>query len=153
MTVNVFAVPVFFIVFRETIETGIIVAVLLAFLKQTLDGPNRDVATYKKLNRQVKFSPNYLKSANNQGLVWRCEWFACLLDRWRWSDRRLLWLEERQMGKYRELLGRLLCHFCVSGHWHYGCCASPCLQNARKVASQACQSLRGKVHCTWSRQI
>jgi len=54
MTVNVFAVPVFFIVFRETLETAIIVSVLLAFLKQTLDGPNRDVAVYKKLVKQVR---------------------------------------------------------------------------------------------------
>ncbi|RDL38449.1 uncharacterized protein BP5553_02789 [Venustampulla echinocandica] len=53
MTVNVFAVPVFFIVFRETLETAVIVSVLLAFLKQTLDGPHRDVAVYKKLVRQV----------------------------------------------------------------------------------------------------
>jgi high-affinity iron transporter len=54
MTVNAFAVPVFFIVFRETLETAIIVSVLLAFLKQTLDGPNRDVAVYKKLVKQVR---------------------------------------------------------------------------------------------------
>lgn len=53
MTVNVFAVPVFLIVFRETLETAIIVSVLLAFLKQTLDGPDRDVVVYKKLRRQV----------------------------------------------------------------------------------------------------
>ncbi|KAG9242234.1 putative iron transferase [Calycina marina] len=55
MTVNVFSVPVFFIVFRETLETAIIVSVLLAFLKQTLDGPSRDVVVYKKLVRQVWF--------------------------------------------------------------------------------------------------
>jgi high-affinity Fe2+/Pb2+ permease len=54
MTVNVFAVPVFFVVFRETLETVIIVSVLLAFLKQTLDGPSRDVQTYKKLVKQVR---------------------------------------------------------------------------------------------------
>lgn len=53
MAKNVFAVPVFFIVFRETIEAAIIVSVLLAFLKQTLDGPNRDEVVYKKLVRQV----------------------------------------------------------------------------------------------------
>lgn len=53
MTVNVFAVPVFFIVFRETLETAVIVSVLLAFLKQTLDGPNRDAVIYKKLVQQV----------------------------------------------------------------------------------------------------
>jgi high-affinity iron transporter len=54
MTVNVFAVPVFFVVFRETLETVVIVSVLLAFLKQTLDGPDRDVSTYKKLVKQVR---------------------------------------------------------------------------------------------------
>jgi len=53
MTVNVFSVPVFFVVFREGIETVIIVSVLLAFLKQTLDGPNADKAVYKKLVKQV----------------------------------------------------------------------------------------------------
>ncbi|KAF2874162.1 putative iron transferase [Massariosphaeria phaeospora] len=49
---NVFAVPVFFICFRECLETSIIVSVLLAFLKQTL-GPEHDVAIRKKLTRQV----------------------------------------------------------------------------------------------------
>ena len=44
--------PVFFICFRECLETSIIVSVLLAFLKQTL-GPDRDAAVYKKLVRQV----------------------------------------------------------------------------------------------------
>ncbi|KAI1754911.1 iron permease FTR1/Fip1/EfeU [Xylaria castorea] len=53
MTKDVFSVPVFLVVFRETLETVIIVSVLLAFLKQTLDGPNRDVAVYKALVRQV----------------------------------------------------------------------------------------------------
>ncbi|RDW95273.1 hypothetical protein BP5796_01036 [Coleophoma crateriformis] len=53
MTVQVFSVPVFFIVFRETLETSIIVSVLLAFLKQTLDGPHADLVTHKKLVKQV----------------------------------------------------------------------------------------------------
>lgn len=53
MAVQVFAVPVFLVVFRETLETVIIVSVLLAFLKQTLDGPNADTKVYKKLIRQV----------------------------------------------------------------------------------------------------
>ncbi|KAK3671356.1 high-affinity iron permease [Recurvomyces mirabilis] len=52
MTVNVFAVPVFFICFRECLETVIIVSVLLAWLKQTI-GPERDPHVYKKLVRQV----------------------------------------------------------------------------------------------------
>ncbi|KAI9817547.1 MAG: hypothetical protein M1827_001159 [Pycnora praestabilis] len=50
--VNVFAVPVFFICLRETLETSIIVSILLAFLKQTL-GPDRDPKIYKRLVRQV----------------------------------------------------------------------------------------------------
>ncbi|KPM45003.1 hypothetical protein AK830_g1528 [Neonectria ditissima] len=53
MAVDVFAVPVFLVVFRETIETVIIVSVLLAFLKQTLDGPNGDIKVYRRLRRQV----------------------------------------------------------------------------------------------------
>ncbi|KAK5110435.1 hypothetical protein LTR62_005786 [Meristemomyces frigidus] len=52
MTVNVFAVPVFFICFRECLETVIIVSVLLAWIKQTI-GPERDPVVYKKLVRQV----------------------------------------------------------------------------------------------------
>jgi high-affinity iron transporter len=46
MAVDVFAVPVFLVVFRETLETVIIVSVLLAFLKQTLDGPNVNQQRY-----------------------------------------------------------------------------------------------------------
>ncbi|KZL68987.1 high-affinity iron transporter [Colletotrichum tofieldiae] len=53
MAVDVFSVPVFLVVFRESLETVIIVSVLLAFLKQTLDGPNRDLAVYKSLRKQV----------------------------------------------------------------------------------------------------
>ncbi|KAJ2979752.1 hypothetical protein NUW58_g7123 [Xylaria curta] len=53
MATDVFSVPVFLVVFRETLETVIIVSVLLAFLKQTLDGPNRNVAVYKSLVKQV----------------------------------------------------------------------------------------------------
>jgi high-affinity iron transporter len=43
---------VFFICFRECLETSIIVSVLLAFLKQTL-GPETDAAVRKRLVRQV----------------------------------------------------------------------------------------------------
>ena len=51
--VNVFAPPIFFIVFRETLETVIIVSVLLSFLKQQL-GPDRDPVVYRKLMKQVR---------------------------------------------------------------------------------------------------
>ncbi|PHH79356.1 hypothetical protein CDD80_5024 [Ophiocordyceps camponoti-rufipedis] len=47
---DVFSVPVFLIVFRETLETVIIVSVLLAFLSQTLD---KNAQTYRALKRQV----------------------------------------------------------------------------------------------------
>ncbi|KAE8145435.1 iron permease FTR1/Fip1/EfeU [Aspergillus avenaceus] len=52
MTTDVFAVPVFFICFRECVETSIIVSVLLAFIKQTL-GSDTDISTRKKLIKQV----------------------------------------------------------------------------------------------------
>ncbi|KIX07945.1 uncharacterized protein Z518_02599 [Rhinocladiella mackenziei CBS 650.93] len=51
---DVFAVPVFFIVFRETLETVIVVSVLLSFLKQQLV-PDRDRNVYKKLRNQIWF--------------------------------------------------------------------------------------------------
>jgi len=53
MAPNVFSVPVFLVVFREALETVIIVSILLAFLKQTLGEPNHDLTTYKRLRRQV----------------------------------------------------------------------------------------------------
>jgi high-affinity iron transporter len=37
---------------RESLETSVIVSILLAFLKQTL-GPDQDPLVYKKLRRQV----------------------------------------------------------------------------------------------------
>lgn len=55
MANNVFAVPVFLVVFRESLEAVIIVSILLAFLKQTLGGPDGDVKAYKKLRKQVQF--------------------------------------------------------------------------------------------------
>ncbi|PKS11750.1 hypothetical protein jhhlp_001739 [Lomentospora prolificans] len=53
MTKQVFSVPVFLIVLRETIEAALVVSVLLAFLKQTLGGVNGDRAVYKSLVKQV----------------------------------------------------------------------------------------------------
>ncbi|CAG8947442.1 unnamed protein product [Penicillium salamii] len=49
---SVFAVTVFFICFRECLETTVVVSVLLAFLKQTLSA-DEDQATHKRLVRQV----------------------------------------------------------------------------------------------------
>lgn len=50
---NVFAVQVFFIVFREVLEAVIVVSVLLSFLKQCLGQPDQDQKIYKRLVRQV----------------------------------------------------------------------------------------------------
>jgi hypothetical protein len=68
--VNVFAVPglssplvvianfaVFFICFRECLETSIIVSILLALLKGSLEKQGGD-APYKQLVRQVRYSPS-----------------------------------------------------------------------------------------------
>ncbi|RAO69070.1 uncharacterized protein BHQ10_005082 [Talaromyces amestolkiae] len=50
---KVFAVQVFFIVFRECLEASIIISVLLSFLKQSLGEPHHDHTLYKRLVRQV----------------------------------------------------------------------------------------------------
>ncbi|CAK7226257.1 high-affinity iron permease [Sporothrix bragantina] len=55
MAKNVFAVQIFFIVFRECLEAVIILSVLFSFLKQVLGGPEQDAAVYKKLRKQVWF--------------------------------------------------------------------------------------------------
>ena len=69
MAADVFPVPVFLVVFRESLETVISVSVLLAFLKQPLDGPHGDQAVYKKLIRQVLAPPHY-KQANKGPNDW-----------------------------------------------------------------------------------
>jgi high-affinity Fe2+/Pb2+ permease len=44
---------VYFVVFRETLETSVIVSVLLAFVKQALGQADQDPVVYKKLVREV----------------------------------------------------------------------------------------------------
>ncbi|KAL9116381.1 MAG: hypothetical protein Q9187_007094, partial [Circinaria calcarea] len=68
--VNVFAVPVFFLCLRETLETSIVVSILLAFLKQTL-GPDQDASTLKRLRRQVNAQMGLrMQSQANNLQVW-----------------------------------------------------------------------------------
>lgn len=62
-----FRFPVFFICFRESLETGIIVSVLLSFLKQAL-GPDRDPTVYKKLVRQVSQSSKSISAPSQTEL-------------------------------------------------------------------------------------
>ncbi|KKA26896.1 hypothetical protein TD95_002123 [Thielaviopsis punctulata] len=49
----IFAVQIFFIVFREALEAVIVISVLLSFLKQCLGQPGQDMVLYKRLVRQV----------------------------------------------------------------------------------------------------
>jgi len=53
MAVDVFAVPVFFVVFRESLEVVVVVSVLFAFLQQTLNQPGQDPLVFKRLMKQV----------------------------------------------------------------------------------------------------
>lgn len=53
MAVDVFSVPIFLVVFRETIEAGIIVSILLAFLKQMRQNGSLEAPAYKSLLKQV----------------------------------------------------------------------------------------------------
>jgi high-affinity Fe2+/Pb2+ permease len=59
---------VFFICFRECLETSIIVSVLLAFLKQTL-GPEHDAAVHKKLVRQVRILTSVCSGIHKKPLL------------------------------------------------------------------------------------
>jgi high-affinity Fe2+/Pb2+ permease len=74
MTVDVFSVPVFLVVFREALETVIIVSVLLAFLKQTLGGPEADVTVYKRLVRQVSSTASRPFGSHASDTSRRCGW-------------------------------------------------------------------------------
>ncbi|KAI8364346.1 iron permease FTR1/Fip1/EfeU, partial [Radiomyces spectabilis] len=50
MSQDLFDVPIFFIVFRETTEAAIIVSVLLSFLRKVFDA---NTPMYKRLRNQV----------------------------------------------------------------------------------------------------
>lgn len=51
MTTDLFSVPIFFVLFRETLEAAVIVSILLAVLRQLFpDNPK----ILRRLNRQVK---------------------------------------------------------------------------------------------------
>jgi Iron permease FTR1 family len=65
--VNVFAVPVFFICFRECLETSIIVSILLALLKGSLENKGSETP-YKRLVRQVCCQPFVTKLTARSGL-------------------------------------------------------------------------------------
>lgn len=51
--ISYFDLPVFFVVFRETLETAIVVSVLLAVLKQSLVQKGHE-GLRRRLSRQVR---------------------------------------------------------------------------------------------------
>lgn len=75
---SIFALPVFFIVFRETVETSLVVSILLAFLKQQI-GPEQDPRTYKKLRNQVATYHLYRQHAAD--VLARCGWVQAVASR------------------------------------------------------------------------
>jgi high-affinity iron transporter len=87
MAVGVFSVPVFLVVFRETLEAVVVISVLLAFLKQTLGDPNGNEKVYKSLVKQVcihyqsTFSRKLLTNIFAIGLDWCSFRFSALFDR------------------------------------------------------------------------
>ena len=72
MTVSVFSVPVFFVVFRESLETAVIVSVLLAFIKQSLGDSDKDATLRKKLFQQVRIYKRYFHLVLQSGSMLLC---------------------------------------------------------------------------------
>ena len=141
---------VFFICFRETLETSIIVSVLLAFLKQTL-GHDSDPATYKKLRRQVSLcdsrypgSVGLVLANQNPGMAWHCPRSGPLHHHRCWPDRSLLRPGQRRVGRHRRHLGGIFQHLRIPRHLHHGCRPSPRVQTSGQVACQARQSARSQ---------
>lgn len=72
MIVSVFSVPVFFVVFRESLETVVIVSVLLAFIKQSLGNSDKDATLRKKLFQQVRIYNRYFHLIIHNGSMLLC---------------------------------------------------------------------------------
>jgi high-affinity Fe2+/Pb2+ permease len=99
--INVFSVPIFFIIFRETTETSIIVAVLLSFIKKQL-GPTNDKVVYRKLQKQVSFFiwSTYISPLTQLGLVWNHNRFPHLSRRRLRAHWSFLWPRKEQMEHF-----------------------------------------------------
>lgn len=165
--VNVFAVPgtsaltsleshrfsakcmldvVFFICLRETLETSIIVSVLLAFLKQTL-GPDRDPAIYKRLVRQVSSYSAYMLLCSvsfSIDLVGDRSGPPHLYHCWRGYYWGILWTRQRPLVRNRDHLGRQFQPLCYSHHHCNGCSAAPRVQASGQVARQVGKGTGGQ---------
>ena len=62
MSTQVFSIPIFFIIFRETLEAAVIVSVLLSFVKKLAQDDN---TIYRKLRNQV-FTINDIDDSNTE---------------------------------------------------------------------------------------
>ncbi len=92
MTVDVFSVPIFFIIFRgipvpasyehlltmfaETLEAAIIVSVLLSFVKNAVG--EDELPLRKRLTKQVISFAYLAKPVNKQDMGWCLAWFLHL---------------------------------------------------------------------------
>lgn len=84
MSQDLFDVPIFFIVFRETCEAAIIVSVLLSFLKKVFE-PNS--AIYKRMVKQVWFGAGLgLLICCCIGAAFIAVWYTVLKDLWGSSE-------------------------------------------------------------------
>src|SRR5262245_55211827 len=87
-------VAVFFIVFRETIETAIIVSLLLSLIRTSLK--DDDPITYKKLRKQVSLRESNGSAVTNgpEGLARPGPGLPRRPHYWLRHDRRILWVEK-----------------------------------------------------------
>lgn len=141
MAVEVFSVAVFLVVLRETLEAAIVVAVLLAFLKQTLDGSETTATAYKSMVRQVcSCSPMFSRLSQNSikplGLGKGYPRLLTMSCRRRCGNWHFLPLWQEPLGLVRILLSRSILPRCrPHNHCRRGRVSSD-WENAAKVANE-----------------
>ncbi|KAI8056350.1 high-affinity iron permease [Thamnidium elegans] len=87
MSQDLFDVPIFFIIFRETCEAAIIVSVLLSFLKKVFD---IDSIVYKRLRKQVWLGAGLgLLICVCIGAAFIAVWYTVLSNLW--GDSEYIW--------------------------------------------------------------
>ncbi|GAA5817293.1 high-affinity iron permease [Mucor flavus] len=87
MSQDLFDVPIFFIIFRETCEAAIIVSVLLSFLKKVFD---TDSIIYKRLRKQVWLGAGLgLLICVCIGAAFIAVWYTVLSNLW--GDSEYIW--------------------------------------------------------------
>lgn len=139
MGVDVFSVPVFLVVLRETIEAGIIVSILFAFLKQMRQNNTLDAVSY---NRLVKQASTLISTVTKvlltyiSGLGWLPPWLSPVLGDWRCYYRHLLSLQPKCLELSRIHLSRRLLPRGGSDNLSGWSCVSSNRQDAREMEGQ-----------------